>query len=276
MAVPIQIKKKIRKFHLTIDSWIGRLFWNYPCLIELSEFPHDVLTPEKFYHFLYSRLSHFTEFHVLPGYHCQSPATCDLKVYQDALVFTYILDNLPKGARLLEVGGGESRVIEALKNQYEFWNLDKLEGEGFGPKVLYSDKSFTLVSDYIGSFSPKLPNEYFDLVFSISTLEHIPQDRLTISAVIEDIQRVLKPGGYSLHCIDALISKDHFIFPDIISVLHQKGLMELPIPSKDTLLADSDLWLLPKYSFYTRWYHLVRKSMSSFGHPFSINVLWKK
>ncbi len=276
MPIPVRIKHEVRKFHLLIDALIGRFFCKQANLKDLSNIPHVLMKPVNFRDFAYSRISHFSQFLVLPGYQNQSPATCDLKVYQDALVYTYILDNFPVGARLLEIGGGESRVIRALKDRYDFWNLDKLEGEGFGPKALFSDKGFHLVSDYIGSFSPKLPDEFFDLVFSISTLEHIPQDSATINSVIEDIQRLLRPGGYSLHCVDALFFKDQYVCPDFVSMIHQRGMVPTPLPQFGTMLADPDLWLLPKYSYYTRWYHLVRKSMSSFGYPFSINILWQK
>ena len=44
----------------------------------------------------------------------------------------------------------------------------------------------------------------------------------------------------------------------------------------DTLFFDDDLWLLPSYAFYSRWYPLVKESIKTFGHPFSVNMLWQK
>jgi hypothetical protein len=78
-------------------------------------------------------------FTLMPIYQRQTLNSCDLKVYQDLFVYSFILENIPKGARILEVGGGESRIISCLKEDYEFWNLDKLEGQGQGPKINYQN-----------------------------------------------------------------------------------------------------------------------------------------
>ena len=55
---------------------------------------------------------------------------------------------------------------------------------------------------YIGSFDKDLPDAYFDLVFSISVVEHINEGDDVLQNILNDIDRVLKPGGYSVHCID--------------------------------------------------------------------------
>jgi SAM-dependent methyltransferase len=52
----------------------------------------------------------------------------------------------------------------------------------------------------MGFFSEKFPDAYFDCVFSVSTLEHIPPN-LWVD-VIKDMNRILKPGGRQLHAID--------------------------------------------------------------------------
>ena len=46
------------------------------------------------------------------------------------------------------------------------------------------------------------PDGYFDFVFSISALEHVPDDNQDyLRDIWDDIDRILKPGGYSLHCL---------------------------------------------------------------------------
>ena len=164
MEIPIFIRKLIRKSRLGLDGFIGRFFLHSQILAELSIVPHEPITPSNFSEYLYSCWSHFERFRVLPKYRKLSPNTCDLKVYQDSLVYTFILDNFSPGSRLLEIGGGESRIIESLKNQFEIWNLDKLEGIGFGPTKLWHEDGFHLVRDYIGHFSAEVPDDYFDLV----------------------------------------------------------------------------------------------------------------
>lgn len=271
-----KLKQQIRHFHLFIDGLVGQIFSNQGTLEKISETPHKKILPNQFSNFKYSRTEHFKLFHVLPLHAKQSPATCDLKVYQDALIYTFILDNIPEGSRLLEIGGGESRIINELKGKYEIWNLDKLEGVGFGPKELIIANGFQLVQDYIGNFSPSLPNSSFDLVFSVSTIEHIPKDRETIENAIADIMRLLKPGGFSLHCIDALLYSDHFFVHPFVSKVFGKNIIDYEEITFEELTNNNQIWLLPAYAFYTRWFHLVKETMPKFGYPFSINVLWQK
>lgn len=272
-----KIKIWIRKFHLAFDGMIGRvLFPGIGALEKISQKPHSPMRTQDFNNYRYSRTDHFSDFTVLPIHRKQSPKTCDLKVYQDSLVYTFILDNIPTGARLLEIGGGESRIIHQLRNQYEFWNLDKLEGEGHGPKDLGEKKGFTLVQDYIGNFSEQLPGNYFDLIFSISTIEHLPYKPSIIKNVINDIQRLLKPGAYSLHCVDGLIFNDRYFVHPLVNEVFKTGYIKHQQTTFQELVSDKRLWLLPRYAFYTRWFHLVKKPLHNFGHPFSINLLWQK
>lgn len=56
------------------------------------------------------------------------------------------------------------------------------------------------MSSKIWFFSPEFPDKYFDKIFSVSTLEHIP-DRHRLS-VFQDMHRCLNNGGMELHTID--------------------------------------------------------------------------
>ena len=51
----------------------------------------------------------------------------------------------------------------------------------------------------------ELPDHYFDFVFSVSALEHTPDDHSVRVNVLKDINRILKPGCPSLHCFDAFL-----------------------------------------------------------------------
>ncbi|CAK0779598.1 hypothetical protein CCP3SC15_660007 [Gammaproteobacteria bacterium] len=94
------------------------------------------------------------------------------------------------------------RILLFFKGRIEGWNLDKFEGVGNGPlKAMDSDK-YHVVPNYIGSFDKRLPDHYFDLVFSISVLEHINEPDDVLKKIVQDIDHLLKPGGYSVHCID--------------------------------------------------------------------------
>ncbi|NJN99801.1 MAG: methyltransferase domain-containing protein [Anaerolineales bacterium] len=158
----------------------------------------------------YSKKSHFKLFKGsdLELYHRSiDPALCDLKAYQDLLVFWFIKNVIPKGSRILDIGGGESRILAHFKDDFECWNLDKLEGLGNGPRNIKTN-GYRLVKDYIGNFNLELPNNYFDFVFSISALEHVPDyDPALLQKILDDIDRILKSGGYSLHCFDVVLKE---------------------------------------------------------------------
>ena len=271
-----KIRRLIRWLHREWDGLWGKIFNHQLPLIKKATKPEKELGLENFTDFGYSKVSHFSKFHIMPIYATQVTSTCDLKVYQDLLVYSFIKDNLAPGSRILEIGGGESRVIACLKQDYEFWNLDKLEGIGFGPKKLIDSSGFVLVQDDIGGFSPELPDNYFDLIYSISALEHFKTDEKSMEKIIADIQRLLKFGGRSIHCVDALLFKDHlFVHPLLRKILTEvdnvQSCMDFEIINND-----ADLWVLSAYTYYTRWYHLTKQSLKKFGIPFSINLIWQK
>src|SRR5688572_15783404 len=80
------------------------------------------------------------------------PQKARLKDIQDA----YILHRLKgvAGARILEMGGGVSRILPVLtRENNECWNVDKLEGLGFGPATASRDSDVRVVTEYVGSYS---------------------------------------------------------------------------------------------------------------------------
>lgn len=125
----------------------------------------------------------------------------ELKGTQDAWVLSR-LSHL-SGARIAEIGGGHSRVLPKLSHSNECWNIEKFEGVGGGPKSVQKQANVTLIDTYLGDFDSRLPNSAFDVVFSVSVVEHVPEDRLR--AFFLDGARLLKPGGMFLHAIDLYV-----------------------------------------------------------------------
>lgn len=116
-----------------------------------------------------------------------------------------------KGQRVIEVGAGYSLLPKYLAEKYE---VEAWIGDDFGmssEELLWSRwgnpldlprkyPSVKYVFKRFGSFSSDYSDAYFDRIFSVSTLEHIPVDcRL---AVLKDMHRCLKPDGRELHTID--------------------------------------------------------------------------
>lgn len=111
-----------------------------------------------------------------------------------------------KPKRVLEVGhGAMSFIFKIFADKVEMWGLDDVIEDSsvyeedlknvrlWNPKV-------TFVRDLLGKFSKELPDNYFDLVYSVSVIEHIPHE--VLPSVFEDTFRILKPGGIVSHSYD--------------------------------------------------------------------------
>lgn len=125
-----------------------------------------------------------------------------LKGFQDTFVL-FTLRDIGR-SRLAEAGGGNSRVLPKLAAAgNECWNVDRMEGFGGGPVRIAKQTDYRLVRSYVGDFSPDLPANYFDVVFSISVVEHIPSEGYR-NFVLDSV-RILKSGGLFVHAIDVYL-----------------------------------------------------------------------
>ena len=116
-----------------------------------------------------------------------------------------------KARRVLEIGPGFNNFFATQMAELgvEYWYCDK-GGSGLGigadadrwNQVVAEreSKGARLVPCLMGEDDPRLPDGSFDCVFSISVLEHVPDDAM--KSVARDVRRVLKSGGVSSHSID--------------------------------------------------------------------------
>lgn len=237
------------------------------------------ISPFNFQEFVYAKKTHLSFLHNYEQelYKRRIDFTnSDLKKYQDLLVFAFIKENIPLGTRILEVGGGYSRLLEYFGKDYECWNIDPFEGLGAGPTVV-KPVHYRLVKDYMGNFNAELPDNYFDIIFSISALEHIPTDDQTMVNVIKDINRVLKVGGYSLHALDSVVQDNEFGFlhPFIFKAASQPNSL-IKLPDTAEILKDIDIYFMTKEAYDHGWKHITKAEYEAFGSPTSINLLWVK
>jgi len=238
---------------------------------------------EDFTDFVYSKKSHWEYFKnidiALYGRRIDK-FSCDLKQYQDFLVYKFIKEKIPAGSKILEIGGGNSRIANYFKKYHEFWIIDKLEGIGSGPREI-KNQDVKLIRDYIGEFNLELPDDYFDFVFSISVLEHVERDEKTLKNILKDINRVLKKGGYSMQCIDTFIKENKEIRNPIAEyfISKQKMLFKFKDYKKISQNVDKlDLWYMSKKAFIENWlpHFEIKKEYGEIGLPFSTNLFWKK
>ena len=108
-----------------------------------------------------------------------------------------------RGLKILEIGGSDCRVMRHVADDNECWNAEKFEGRGAGPTKVINVPKIKIAPAYLGDFSAELPDDYFDLVISISVVEHVEDQ--DFENFFKDIERVLKPGGRSCHAIDAYL-----------------------------------------------------------------------
>lgn len=140
------------------------------------------------------------------------PKRNDLKGIQDAYIVSRLHD--VRNCRILEIGGGNSRVLQALSEPglgNECWNADAFEGVGNGPVEDKNSSRIRVARCYLGSFNSQLPEDYFDYVFSVSVVEHVPSPEL--EPFFADSARVLRTDGLLLHAIDLYVYDDDAVFP---------------------------------------------------------------
>lgn len=111
--------------------------------------------------------------------------------------------------RILEIGAGYSPYFARRFTGYDYWAID--EHGFYDAEMLERGRaarpSHTFVEGLMGCDND-LPDETFDVVLSVSVLEHV--DYSEISNVSRDIRRVTKRGGLSVHSIDVTPDTTHY------------------------------------------------------------------
>lgn len=121
-----------------------------------------------------------------------------LKTIQDLAVYSHLRTR--RSQRIAEVGGGSSRVLSTLAKHNECFNLDKFDGSSGGPPSEIVIPGVKNIIAYLGEFNTELQSDSFDVVFSISVVEHVPNEQL--GNFLDDGLRILKTGGLFIHAID--------------------------------------------------------------------------
>ncbi|MEL7107861.1 MAG: class I SAM-dependent methyltransferase [Pseudomonadota bacterium] len=130
--------------------------------------------------------------------------TFHLKSIQDLTLFAHLKDYSNKS--IAEIGGGNSKILSALAARNHCFNIEKFEGQGNGPTQEIEIEGVENIIAFLGEKSGKIPSTAFDVVFSISVVEHVPTEML--DAFLEEGLECLKPGGLWIHAIDLYIEED--------------------------------------------------------------------
>lgn len=134
-----------------------------------------------------------------------SSSPADLKHIQDAWMWSQL--NSCRALKVIEIGGGNSRVLPILDRSNELWNMDEFTGSVGGPSQVVERPGVRTVVGSLGTFSDELPTDYFDVVFSVSVIEHIPSGP-ALDDFFMDSARILKNGGRGYHAIDIYLGDE--------------------------------------------------------------------
>lgn len=129
-----------------------------------------------------------------------------LKCIGYAFVIGKILEKKPR--TIIEFGHGHtSPLFDLFAGNCEMWGIDDTRVDYVTAKQLSDfriwhrrEHDCKFLEAYLGETSSELPPEHFDIVCSVSTVEHIPKEQLP--KVFKEISRILAPGGLVLNSYD--------------------------------------------------------------------------
>lgn len=158
----------------------------------------------------------------------------DLKNVQRPWMLKTILSHVPRGGRLLEIGGGHPLIGATLVRMgYNVTVVDPYDGSGNGPieYQMYVKKfpEVRIIRQFIKPDMDEFSKDKggFDAIYSISVLEHIPLSVLE-NEVFPAIRTYLRPQGFSIHAIDmvrkGIGDKDHLKM--LLKVAELSGISE--------------------------------------------------
>ncbi|HEX3359341.1 MAG TPA: methyltransferase domain-containing protein [Tepidisphaeraceae bacterium] len=132
----------------------------------------------------------------------------DLKSFQRPWCVDRLLKAFPNGGRILEIGADKCDLIPFLRaHNFEVWIIDVYDhfggGTGTYDTVIQKFPDLPITRAFLHE-DRSLPANHFDAVYSCSVIEHIPLEH--IEGTVRQIERVLKPGGSSIHAIDCTLA----------------------------------------------------------------------
>ncbi len=101
-------------------------------------------------------------------------------------------DYLIPGERVLDLGCGNGRLLEPLKGkEIDYFGVDNSEELIEIAKKRYPSRVKFQVAD---ALNLPFPNNYFDKIYSIAALHHVPSKEFRLQ-FLKEARRVLKPEG---------------------------------------------------------------------------------
>jgi len=149
---------------------------------------------------------------IAQGHIPKRPITYHLKYVQDVIAMREIANYcVVRGQERLtigEVGANHSRILPDLQGQghqcFAIDVYDRAIGGGYTAKP--GGVAYGFYDCLMGESQGIIPDCLFDVLFSVSVVEHVPP--VGLGAFFADNQRVLKPGGIMIHLIDLYVTDE--------------------------------------------------------------------
>lgn len=143
------------------------------------------------------------------------PSTWRLKTIQDCIALREI--ERKKFTVIAEIGCGTSPLLKLLdKKNIKCLNIEDFQGSCQGPTEEVHISGVQNITCKVGQFSSLIQDSSINFIFSISVLEHVPDEN--IIQFFQDTARILQPGGTVLHLIDTYIHSS----PEKNSRIHER------------------------------------------------------
>lgn len=145
----------------------------------------------------------------------------DLKTFQRPWAVSKIQELVPKGSKVVDIGGSACEVADALsKLGYEVWVVDPYDGRGGGTTQLdIFKKRYPKIHFIQDIFHENLDisDSFFDATVSVSVLEHISADSQKI--LWAEMKRKIKNGGFAIDAIDFTFRGKVLVNIELIDVI---------------------------------------------------------
>ena len=121
---------------------------------------------------------------------------------------------LPKGSKVLELGCSNGKFLNSLKKyDWELYGVDIAE-----KPIQFAKDYFGLSNVYCSSLPEmKFPDNYFDFIYGWNVIEHFQYPK----SVINEVNRILKPGGYlalsspNADSLEFLLFKEYYRYLEV-------------------------------------------------------------
>jgi len=181
--------------------------------------------------------------------------------------YQFVFNEIDNNKRILDAGCGITFFPFFLKEKFSNINLDLVDFSKVTQKF-YKSKDFKFFNSDLNNLD--IENEYYDIVYTVSTLEHIQ----TYSNVVKEISRILKPGGKLIITFDVSFSKNDFINIQNVDEFVDTTLDHLNVENKnynlniENLVTSHDFnknelpWKYPKIFYRIYYYFFKNKNIS--------------